>query len=222
VQIESRHFQGSPLKLGPRNGVLTANMKRCLLNLACCFLFTLLCSDTFANEDREAPCQLITINDLKGKDAPKYETFPTQTVSNLKPAKVNLKSHPRASRYRTRIREGAAKGPNFAGHFTIIGWGCGTSCVQWAITDAQTGSVYFPPDEIASISTVHVITAEDESEPHFYGLRFRKDSTLLMILGAPNEYDSREGILFYQWTGRAFKFLKAYRIQRDWQKCAER
>ncbi len=163
-------------------------------------------------------CDMITIDDLKGKDVPRFEAYPTRVISNLKPARVDLKSHPRARRYRTRLREGAAEGPNFAGHFTVVGWGCGTSCIQWAVVDARTGAVYFPPDDIASVSTVHVGTAEGEPEPHFYGLRFRKDSGLLMILGAPNEDDSREGILFYRWTGKNFEFLKAYRIQREWCK----
>jgi hypothetical protein len=102
-------------------------------------------------------CQLITINDLKGKDIPKFEAFSTPVVPNLKAAQVDLKSHPRATRYRTKLREGAAEGPNFAGHFTVVGLGCGTSCIQWAVVDARTGAIYFPPDEITSISTVHSI-----------------------------------------------------------------
>jgi hypothetical protein len=57
---------------------------------------------------------------------------------------VNLASHPRAREYRTALRSGAAKGPNFAGHFTVVTWGCGTSCQSHAIVDAQTGAVYFP------------------------------------------------------------------------------
>ncbi len=70
-------------------------------------------------------CNMITIDDLKGKDYPRFEAFSTPVIS-LKPARVDLESHPLAKRYRTRLREGAAEGPNFAGHFTIVGWGCGT------------------------------------------------------------------------------------------------
>jgi len=188
---------------------LVIDMKKSLLQFVLLFVLASPCFPGLV-------CQLITINDLKGKDIPRYEAFPTPVTPNLKPAKVDLKSHPRAARYRTRLSEGAGEGPNFAGHFTVVGWGCGTSCAQWAVVDASTGAVYFPPDEIALISTVHVDIAEGEPEPDFYGLRFRKDSTLSMILGAPNEDDSREGILFYKWTGKTFEFLKAYRIQREW------
>ena len=47
-----------------------------------------------------------------------------------------------ARRFRTMIREAAAKGPNFAGHFTVAEWGCGAGCVSVAIIDAATGSIY--------------------------------------------------------------------------------
>jgi hypothetical protein len=44
--------------------------------------------------------------------------------------------------YRTRLRDGAKKGPNFADHFTLVAWGCGSSCQEWAIVDARTGQVF--------------------------------------------------------------------------------
>jgi len=47
--------------------------------------------------------------------------------------------------FRTKLREGAKKGPNFAGHYTVITWGCGTDCRLVAIVDARTGRVYFAP-----------------------------------------------------------------------------
>ena len=63
--------------------------------------------------------------------------------------------------YRTRIRNGVSigsdvwtgnldnqvgrKGPNFAGHFFVIRWGCGSQCVMMATVDAETGQVFEPP-----------------------------------------------------------------------------
>src|ERR1700694_5182515 len=61
------------------------------------------------------------------------------------PARVNFRISPDARSYRTRLREGAAKGPNFAGHFTIVTWGCGSDCYDIAIVDARTGRVWFAP-----------------------------------------------------------------------------
>src|SRR5262245_60406906 len=51
-------------------------------------------------------------------------------------------------RFRTMIREGAAKGPNFAGHYTIADWGCGAGCVSIAVVDAKDGRVYPGPFQV--------------------------------------------------------------------------
>lgn len=76
---------------------------------------------------------------------PGFDKFHVPDQFKGRPAIVDLKSHPEAHTYRTRLREGAAKGPNFADHFTIVQWGCGSSCQRFAIIDAQTGKVYIYP-----------------------------------------------------------------------------
>jgi hypothetical protein len=64
-------------------------------------------------------------------------------------------------RFRTVIRQGITKGwgvadgvtgddlnrpgPNFAGHYSIVRWGCGTDCHMIAIVDLQTGQIFAPP-----------------------------------------------------------------------------
>jgi len=60
-------------------------------------------------------------------------------------AQVIISSQSGARYYRTRLREGARKGPNFAGHFTIVTWGCGSDCYDIAVVDARTGRVWFAP-----------------------------------------------------------------------------
>lgn len=57
------------------------------------------------------------------------------------PAPVDMKSDPQARQFRTRLAEGAKQGPNFAGRYTIVEWGCGTNCQQIAVLDARTGRV---------------------------------------------------------------------------------
>src|ERR1051325_7876212 len=37
------------------------------------------------------------------------------------------------------------QGPNFAGHYFAIRWGCGTGCARMAIVDASNGKVLPPP-----------------------------------------------------------------------------
>jgi len=53
---------------------------------------------------------------------------------------------PFKKKYQTRIREGLKNGPNFNGHYAISYWGCGSNCLEFAITDLQTGRVFALPD----------------------------------------------------------------------------
>ena len=46
------------------------------------------------------------------------------------------------STYRTRIREGLRGGANLAGHYALIGWGCGTECVNYVVGDVRTGRMF--------------------------------------------------------------------------------
>lgn len=49
------------------------------------------------------------------------------------------------SEFRTNIRDGMSSGANFAGHYAIVGWGCGTECISYVVGDVATGKVYnFP------------------------------------------------------------------------------
>ncbi len=76
---------------------------------------------------------------------PRFEDFPVSKNFKGKPARVNLSSHPEARRFRTNLREGAKEEPNFAEHYTVISWGCGTDCQAITVVDAITGNVYFAP-----------------------------------------------------------------------------
>jgi hypothetical protein len=93
------------------------------------------------------------------------------------------------------LREGARKGPNFAGHFTITYWGCGaTDCATLAIIDARTGRVYFAPFYI-------------ESDIHY-----RRSSRLLLV-DPRISYATAEQVpgpriqYWYVWDGRRLVLL---------------
>jgi hypothetical protein len=76
---------------------------------------------------------------------PRFEDFPVSVGFRVKPAKVDLSSHPKARNFRAKLQEGAKEGPNFAGHYTVVSWHCGTECQAVAVIDARTGRVYFAP-----------------------------------------------------------------------------
>jgi hypothetical protein len=47
--------------------------------------------------------------------------------------------------FRTRLTNAAKEPPNFADHYRITYWGCGSECSAGAVIDLQTGDVFSPP-----------------------------------------------------------------------------
>src|SRR5258706_4769283 len=86
---------------------------------------------------------LATIVLAQKKPLPAFDQYGVAEIFTAKPAPPKITGSHRS--YRTRIREGAEKGPNFAGHYTIATWGCGSSCVSIAIIDAKDGGVHDGP-----------------------------------------------------------------------------
>ncbi len=70
--------------------------------------------------------------------------------------------------FRTRIQEGVRSGgelvregkvqpgPNFAGHYVVEEWACGSPGLMMAVVDALTGKVYNPPMSVDLIPTLVV------------------------------------------------------------------
>jgi hypothetical protein len=78
---------------------------------------------------------------------PRFEDYPESEIYNSTPAVPKL-TKPGHRLFRTRIREGATSGPNFAGHLTIVEWGCGSLCVSIVVVDARDGTIYRSPFSI--------------------------------------------------------------------------
>src|SRR5438552_7000827 len=78
-----------------------------------------------------------------GQSPPTFSRYPAR-VEKATVRQVNFRSHAKAKTFRTNLREGLSGGVNFAGHFILATWGCGSSCQQSGIIDGKTGSVFFP------------------------------------------------------------------------------
>jgi hypothetical protein len=138
-------------------------------------------------------------------------TMPTFTqyavkVEKTKNVRVNLKSHKNANNYRTNLRNAAKEGVNFAGHYILTTWGCGTNCAVSAIIDARNGAVFFP-DQLEG-SGFGFCDLPDDTEPIVY----RANSRLLVLSGFKggdlNLQNGRCGIYYLEWTGTKFKQVK--------------
>jgi hypothetical protein len=127
-------------------------------------------------------------------------------VENIKNVKVNLRSHKSANMFRTNLRNAAKEGVNFAGHYILTTWGCGTNCTQSAIIDARNGRVFFP-DQLEGAG-FGFCDLPDNTEPFVY----KADSRLLVLSGFKGgdleKNNSRCGVYYVEWTGTNFRQVR--------------
>jgi hypothetical protein len=96
----------------------------------------------------------------------------------------------RERNYRTQIREQARTGPNFAGHFTLAKWGCGSPCLAFVIINAKTGTVYDPGFSVACANENGMDASVD----------YKLTSRLLITTGFSEKAGC--GTDFYEWDGK--------------------
>jgi len=110
-------------------------------------------------------------------------------VEQISSPRVSLASNPIGRRFRTHIRRTVAnRGVNFAGHHTVVTWGCGTCCTQFAIVDVRNGRIWHNPELVAT-----------------RGVNFRPHTRLLVF--NPSEADEtvfpKIPTEYFEWTGSA-------------------
>ena len=144
-----------------------------------------------AAEVPDQPCSPVAL--------PRYADFAV-TPETL-PTRPALKRNNRFSRkYRTRLGEGLRDLPvNFAGHYVMVTWGCGTTCLDGGMVDARTGQATALPFLLDSFASLEV----DIADP----LLYRADSRLVVMLGMLREEDAIPRQYFYQWTHGRLKPL---------------
>ena len=118
-----------------------------------------------------------------------FRAYPITTLSHLQPVPINFKTNPEAKDFVTLLTEGVKQGPNFAGHYTIVTWMCGTDCSVGYIVDSLTGTIYDLPQEADA------------------GFRFQINSNLL-IANPPEDIGSLpDTTSYYLWQNNKFELL---------------
>lgn len=180
---------------------------RLWIGIGCALVFLGLVSNAQRRPDKTLFCY-VSDKDLTDISAPSFAQFMVGVPLPFTTAKLNLRSNPIAKTFRTVIREDMKHGPNFAGSYRVIVWGCGTSCTQFAVINLRTGNAITVPG-LRSLSGVHFEVASflprTDSEAGL--LRFRKDSRLIVLLGALNENDSKEGAFYYVLKGQKLELV---------------
>ena len=127
---------------------------------------------------------------------PRFEDYAVRENYKGKVASIKLTS-PSAQMFRTRLRENAKTGMNFAGHYIVATWGCGSDCHSVAIIDAKTGKVYFPDD----FGFVGGQLYQEEDR-----LQHQKNSRLLIVAGAKD--DEEIGRFYYVWKNNRLRLIR--------------
>jgi ankyrin repeat protein len=117
---------------------------------------------------------------------PRFDDFSVSAVYKGPHAPVDLSSNPEAQTYRTRLREGVKKPPNFAGHYVLVEWGCGTECTVYMMVDVKNGRVFDAPQALM-------------------GGTFRLNSSLFIATADTN--NASYGSSFFHWSNGRFNII---------------
>lgn len=102
-----------------------------------------------------------------------------------------------------RIRRSAKGKRTFAGHYAIVEWSCGASCIDSAIVDTDSGRVTLTPFNVVTFCRDHITP----------GFDFRADSRLLVAEGdiewkrhsQITHATGKCGTRYFEWGGRELK-----------------
>jgi hypothetical protein len=83
--------------------------------------------------------------------APRFADYPAGAAYRGTPAAPDFMRHPAAQPFADELREGARRGPNFAGYLRVIEWSCGGRCRRWMMVDTKTGRIHDSPEPAFSL-----------------------------------------------------------------------
>jgi hypothetical protein len=172
--------------------------------VASCFIFT--------------SVMLFTTRVYAQRNPPRSEDYPVPVSEwyKGKPARVILDSK-RARLYRTVLRDGAKKSPNFAGHYTIVTWGAGLGVFSMAAVDAKTGKVYFPPFKEVGNTSYGMPYIDKGNNP-----AWRINSKLFAFVGVPDASNKGMGMYVYAFNQGRFRFIYFAREDEGEKKAREK
>ena len=152
------------------------------------------------------------------KAEPRFEDYPVTEMFEGAPATPVLVTAEQR-RYRTRIRNGVmngegvwsgswknpikTSGPNFAGRYFVIRWGCGSNCLMMAVVDAKTGKVYNPP--LSGSGTELYLNMDMLGDRE---IDFQAHSSLMVLRNACRIARSECGVYYFNWQNDRFTLLK--------------
>ena len=105
--------------------------------------------------------------------------------------------------FRTMLSEASGRRPNFAGHYILTSWGCGSPCIMTVAIDVRTGRTSWLPVTLCCWPA-------GIDDPR----QFRPDSRLLILRGQRNE-TGPNATWSYLIDDRGFHLLPALLARKD-------
>ena len=143
---------------------------------------------------------------------PRFDDFSVKQIFHGSTAAPKLGTQGQRM-FRTMIRSGAKAEVEFAGHYTVPRWGCGTDCSQMVIVDSITGRVYDVPFSVVELPPAweESHSAEDNER-----MEFHPDSRLMKLNMCPNEQDC--GFYDYEMVdGKGLKLVRKQLLPKEYQ-----
>jgi len=157
---------------------------------------------------------VLTVIAASAQRTPTFAAYAVK-VEKVRNISVDLKSNKGAREFRTMLREAAKGGINFAGHYVMAGWGCGTNCEVLAVIDARNGHVYFPKElEGVGIGFLDlppgpVATDAPEENEYQSGAYYKASSRLFALQGFTggglDDKNAKCGTYYFEWTGNRLR-----------------
>jgi hypothetical protein len=139
----------------------------------------------------------LSVEAALAQPAPRFADFPAAPVYTGKSAAPVLATR-EAREYRTVLRQAASGKVNFAGHYILAKWGCGSSCVMGGIIDARSGQVTMLP---------FTTCCWKETHHNFEPIEVRATGRLIVFSGERNEKEGDMGRHFYVFQNGKLRFL---------------
>ena len=146
---------------------------------------------------------------------PKFRDYAVDKIYHGKIHPLVLDSFGKS--FKTRLREAISYGkPDFAGHYIVARWGCGSSgCNTGAVIDVETGRAYpfpFAMSGVFPLKPEFEKNGEDGQE-----LVYKLNSRLIMFAGNldTDQGDGGDKIEFYEFTNNKFVFVKSMLYGRE-------
>src|SRR5262249_54373272 len=107
--------------------------------------------------------------------------------------------------YRTRLRAAGTQPANFAGHYSLVDWGCGTECAYGAVVDLNSGRATFLPSIICCRRGEIY-----DSQPMGFSMESR-----LLVLSGWDGTDRPMGEHYYEIAGGKFRYIGTFPVAVD-------